>query len=335
MAAVALGVLAGCDGPARQDAPPPKGAEGPVQYVEFDVSGTFFAPKIELVEDSAADVVWIDLATGHALGNGLSPSLGIDGVQHVGMRAEVEGAPAFDQITTLNLGFNHEDDYGPLSLPSAYNHDAQPVTGIGGLHQLTSLQRFCASRGPLAGVLDVSGLSLLEHVECYQSQLTGIDLTGCSSLVRLCVEDCQVTELDLNPVRKSLQDLRAAIQRAAGLAFVPLEGAMESLYHYCVREQVVHGHIPHKHLPVVEEYWVWGTGQNVSDAPTSTLLRSYLARDNVLDQQSVDGILLAIHELVEAKPGRVDLSGGSATPTTAGVAAADALSAAGWRVTTG
>lgn len=260
-------------------------------------------------------------------------------MRRVGLQVvATDGSPAFDQVVTLNLGFNRGDDYGRLSLPSEYEHDAQPVTGITGLPLLTGLVRFCAARTPLTGRLDLNGLSRLEHVECYRTELEAVDLAGCSALVRLVVEDCRLAELDLGPVRRTLQDLRAAIMRSpAGLTFPPLAGPMEALYHYCVREQVVHGSLPHSQLPVVEEYWVWATGQRTCDAPTSAVLTSYLARENPLDQQSVDAVLMALETRVPGE-GRVDLGGRTPTgvlaaaPSAAGQAAADALRRRGWGV---
>lgn len=322
---------------------PPRGgdAQGTASTaaVEIRVDGDRLEPVVELVEGSAAGVAWVDLDSGAPLGTGIAPRLDTAGVRRVGLTVSRGSQPVFDEVTTLNLGFHRDDDYGRLSLDSAYEHDPQPVTGLGELGLLTGLVRLCAARTPMAGRLDLSGLAHLEHVECYRSEIDEVDLTGCSSLVRLVVEDCRLSDLDLGPVRGSLQDLRAAIQRSDGLTFASLDGPMESLYHYCVREQAVRGLLPHAHLPVVEEYWVWGTGQESCDAPVSPLLTSYLARDNPLDQVSVDAVLVGLAAHVE-KAGRVDLSGTSpddvsaAEPSGSGQAAADALETSGWRVAT-
>ena len=194
-------------------------------------------------------------------------------------------------MTTLNLGFRRDDDYGRLSLPSTYEHPPQPVTGIFGLSLLTGLVRFCASRTPLSGRLDLRGLSALEHVECYGSEIDDIDLDGCSSLRRLVVEKSRLTHLDLGPVRSTLQDLRAAALRSESLTITTIDGPMEALFHYCVREQVLHGSVPQRLLPVVEEYWAWDTGLRACNAPVSPVLTSFLARDNPLDRRSVDRVL--------------------------------------------
>ncbi len=253
------------------------------------------------------------------------------------MLVHTDDGPAFEAVTTLNLGFRRDDDYGRLSLDAVFEHDPQPVTSVAGLGLLTGLLRFCAGRTPLSGRLDLRGLAALEHVECYHTEIDAIDLDGCSSMVRLVVEDSLLTELDLGPVRSTLQDLRAAVMRSDSLTFAPLDGPMEALYHYCVREQTVHGLVPHSQLPVVEEYWTWATGQKSCDAPTSSRLTSYLARENPLDQRSVDAVLAALDRLVD-EVGRVDLSGRTpggtyaAEPSISGAAAASSLLDRGWRV---
>lgn len=306
--------------------------------VELHVDGEAFRPVVELAME--VEVTWFDLDGGSVLGAGTTPVLEVRGVDRVGMQVASGGRPAFDQVRTLNLGFNRADDYGRLSLDAFHEHQPQPVTGIAGLPLLTHLARLCASRTPLSGRLDLTGLSHLEHVECYQCDIDSLDLTGCTSLIRLCVENCRLTELDLEPVRHGLQDLRAAIQRSDGLTFARLGGPMEALYHYCVRGQQVQQVIPHAQLPVVEEYWATAAGQRTCDAPTSPVLRSYLARDNELDQASVDAVLSGLAAHVAGEPGRVDLTGRSladvaaAAPSAAGEAAARALEARGWRVST-
>lgn len=346
-ATAACGVSAcGGDGPAAagvQRRPAPASAGDAM--VELQVDGDTLRPVVELAPGndpiSGAEITWVDADSGTTLGTGPAPTLPIDQVRRVGMQVvATDGTPAFDQVVTLNLGFNRGDDYGRLSLPAEHEHDAQPVTGVAGLSLLTGLVRFCAGRTPLTGRLDLSGLARLEHVECYRTEIDAVDLTGCSALVRLVVEDSRLTELDLGSVRHTLQDLRAAIMRSESLTFTRLDGPMEALYHYCVREQVVHGSIPHSQLPVVEEYWVWATGQQACDAPTSPVLTSYLARENPLDQASVDAVLEALASRVADDDGRVDLGGrapdgaSAAAPSPVGEAAAASLLDRGWRVST-
>lgn len=79
--------------------------------------------------------------------------------------------------------------------------------------------------------------------------------------------------------------------------------------------------------------------QTASDAPTSPLIRSFLANSNAYDQESVDGILTAIRSRMPERPGTVMIAGGSsvgasAPPTEKGRAAARELRAHGWKIAT-
>lgn len=298
--------------------------------VVLTVNGTTLQPVVEL--SSAADVTWTDLTHGTQLGTGTTPTLNITGVTRVGMRVTDTGAPAWDRVLTLNLGFDSTDDAGRYNLGSGYNRAAQPVTGITGLPLLTGLRRFLAARGTLTGHVDFTGLANLEYIECFQADITSVDLTGCTSLIRLCLEQCRLSSLDLNPVRACLYDCRAAYQQSSSsLTFATLAGPMANLYHYCVRDQPVINTIPHSQLPVVEQYWVWNTGQTACDAPTSNVINSILAYENTYDQPSVDGIYTAL--VANTTGGGLCVLTGSASPSSTGETARTTLAGRGWSFT--
>jgi len=241
--------------------------------------------------------------------------------------------PALDQVKTVNLGFNNEEDIGRYAIGASYDKLAEPVVGIANLNLLTNLEIFCAGAGsPLTGHMDFSGMSQLRHIECYSAEVTSIDLSGCTSLIRLCMEYNQLTELDLNPVSATLRDCRAAVQRTGYLVMTPIVGSMEQLYHYCMRDQMLTNSIPLAKLPVIEEYWMWNTGQTTTDMPISPVARSFSAASNAYDQQSVDTILIGLdtNSTIDHYA-NVDVSAG-APPSQAGLTAAANLQARGWSV---
>lgn len=318
--------------------PGPAPSDGP-SSVELDVEGESFEPVIEMTSGSVAKVTWTDLDKGQILDLGTEPNLNIANTRRIGLFVTNGDLPAFDQVSAINLGFNHKEDAGEFNIGPQYDRPPQPVTRVKNIGLLTNLEKFCAGNTPLSGILDVSGLSRLQHIECYGAALESIELSGCSSLIRLCVEGCRVTSLDLNPVRKTLRDLRVAVQRSAGqgLTLTRLDGPLEMLYHYCTRDQIVHGSVPQSQLPAIEEYWAWNTGQKTLDRPTSPLIRSFLAGKNPLDQESVDRVLEGIRELSGGTGGKVYLNGKSpngtpASPSATGLQDADALRANGWIV---
>ena len=242
--------------------------------VAFTVAGDAFAPELELAPGSTATLTWVD-ETDAVVGSGPTPSIGWGDAGPHTVRL-LASRP--QDVTTLNLGFHEGQDEGVYSLSSAYRHPTQPVTAIANLQSLSGLARFMAARtagsspdgslyvGPLlGGHLNFSGMAALEYVECYMSQLASVTLTGCTSLIRLCVEQCALTTLDLNPVRGSLRDLRAAYQAGGSLTLTELTGPMAQLYHFCTRRQTLVGLPDMADLPAIRQLWIWRNGLDVDE----------------------------------------------------------------------
>lgn len=298
-----------------------------------------FEPTVELVAGSTAVVQWQD-AAGTLLATGQAPSITVGGSlgAPVTVRMRVispTGTRRYRDILTVNLGFTHTDDAGAYNIGPSYNRAPTHIVGVSGLGALTGMKRFLAARGELTGHLDLTGCAALEYVECYTAKVTSCTLTGCSSLIRLCLEACRVTHLDFNPVRGTLRDLRSADQgQLAGLTFAPLAGPMEQLYHFCVRDQQVHGLIPLGLMPAIEEYWCWNTGQSeMLSGAVSPVIRSLPLQGNGFDQASVDRIITSVADVSTQDWGGIDLTG-SAAPSPTGTAAADVLRGRAWTVTT-
>lgn len=246
----------------------------PASAVVFTTTGAAFSPVLELRAGAAGEVVWRDPA-GSVLGRGPTPTIefGSPAVRKVVLHANP------GSVLTLNLGFSSQDDAGRHSLGPEHDRPPVAVSGISGLSHLTGLRRFLAARGELRGSLDLSGLSALEHVECFAAKVRSIDLAGCTSLVRLCVEENDLRSLDLNPVAATVRDVRAAAQAGGSLAFAELDAPMPRLYHFCVRDQSVTGHPTSDQLPACEELWNWSSGQ-AGRVPRPGTARSVMAAGN-------------------------------------------------------
>lgn len=273
-----------------------------VAGVAFTTTGASFSPVLELDAGSGTEVVWLD-TTGIELARGASPTIGFGspGTHTVVLRTN------YQHVLTVNLGFSSEDDAGRYSLDARYNKPAEQVSRISGLTRLTNLRRFLAARGPLAGPLALTGLSSLEHIECFGARVDSVDLTGCTSLVRLCLEENNLSVLDLNPVSASLRDLRAAAQRDGALAFTGLTSPLARVYHFCVRDQTVTGHPTADQLPACEELWNWNTSQTGS-LPTPGMARSVMAAGNAYSSADLSG-----QWQYEGGWGLVDLTGNQLT----------------------
>jgi len=292
-------------------------------------TGTAFAPKVELVAESEATITWE--STGATIGGTqIAPtfSWGSGGVHEILMTVDQP-----QDVITLNFGFNHLQDEGRYNVGSAYNYTPQPVTNVAGLTGFPNLQRFLAATSTLTGDLNFSGCANLEFIECYQSSVSSVVVDGCDSLIRLCLEACAVTYLDLNPVRLTLRDLRCAVQSGAVLEFEPLSGPLAELYHYCIRSNLITNNIPMSQLPKIEQWWVWNT--NISSAsidvePTSTVFNSCQAEDIGLNATAVNRIINGIFVNVPDAYGQIDLTGNAAPTGTALTRAATIDARAGW-----
>lgn len=242
--------------------------------MRFTTTGATFNPSIELAPQSNASVRWV-AEDGSELATGASPIIRFGSIEPRTVRL----LTVFEDVLTVNLGFNVYDDAGRFHVDSSYNKDPETVEGVSGLGLLVNLRRFMAANTPLTGILDFGGLSKLEFIECFQAQVERVDVKGCTSLVRLCMEKNRLTELDLNPVANSLRDLRAAVQESGRLDFTPLTKPLAALYHFCVRDQTVTGHPSSQQLPACEELWNWNTGQT-GELPTPQQALSVMSRSN-------------------------------------------------------
>lgn len=318
-------------------------------YVEFTTTGATFNPTIEISGGNTA--TWTCTETAQVL-TGVDPTFdfGTVAVRHVRLTVATSGGLA--AITTLNLGFDNFNDSGRYQLGAAYNKSPQACSGVTNLTNLTGLVNFAAANGNLTGALDFTGCSNLRYVECYAAQVESVNLTGCTSLWRICFEANRLTSLDLNPVAGNLRDLRAAVQQAGPLTFVTLTSNMTALYHFCTRDQTVINVPPGSRLPAVEELWIWNCNQSGAyvagaglvdlqayqnhytsfDFTAATLVNNVLLANSNLSSAEVNRVLrqLAAHSV---NNGTVNLAGNSG-PTEQGTAAASVLTGRGWTVTT-
>ncbi len=296
VALVVVGILAmtNTNGPAFHEAFGSRGDDAPetrdetpaatqqeAAYVRLAVDGASFSPAVELAEGSDAAVRWDVEETGERQ-VGLHPAFefGTEAVRHVRLTAAYpDGACALGDIVTFNVGFDHTQDAGLYNIGSGFDYPAQRVVGIEGVSRMTGLVRFLAATPALSGPLDFTGLRLLEFIECYGAQVSSVELKGCTSLVRLCLENNDLAALDLNPVSGCLRDLRLSGNQST-VTLAPLSSPMAQLYHYCAQSETVVGHPTAEQLPVIEEWWDWSSGQTGELVIRSADLRSVITCHN-------------------------------------------------------
>jgi hypothetical protein len=258
-------------------------------YVRITTTGATFNPTVELAAGSTATVSWM-VENGTTV-TGLNPtiSFGTAATRHVRMSVHHGGTEALHEVITFNLGFDHRDDLGRYNMGASHDKPGQAVTRVENISGLTGLRRFAAARTNLSGSLDFTGCSRLQYIECIYSRVQSVTLTGCTSLIRLCVEENNLTDLNLNPVAANLRDLRAAGQHGASLTLVPLTAPLAALSHFCVRDQTVINHPLPAQLPVVQQRWDWNTNQSGVLTSTSTAIYSLLTQGNHYTSADLSG----------------------------------------------
>jgi hypothetical protein len=227
-------------------------------------TGATFSPSIGLVANSPATVTWLVNSVPVATGTNPTINFGTAATRTVQMNVTVGAVPAYNQVYSVNFGFDSTLDPGIYSIGPSYNYPPQQVAGMQYVNTLTGLSIFAAMQTNLTGTMDFTGLTALQFIECYGSLINGVVLTGCTALIRLNVEQTNTSVLDLNPVAGNLYDLRAAGQRGGSLTFTTLSAPLTHLYHFCTMSVSAPYHVinkpPPSQLPVVQQYWTWGDG---------------------------------------------------------------------------
>jgi Leucine-rich repeat (LRR) protein len=257
------------------------GATPETPSVYLTVTGASFSPVVELSGGSDANLTWRVEESGDVY-SGLSPGIvfGSPTVRHVRLTAmDSDGSDALGDIVTFNLGFDSVQDAGKYNIGSGYDHHPQEVSRVEGVRHMKGLLRFLAATPSLTGPVDFSGMSRLQYIECFGAGLTSVDLTGCDSLIRLCLENNDLASIDLNPVSGNLCDLRLSGNRDT-VTMTPLQSPMRALYHYCAQSITVVNHPSPDQLPAVEELWDWKSGQSGELIIRSTAIRSVLTYEN-------------------------------------------------------
>ena len=168
-----------------------------------------------------------------------------------------------------------------------------------------------AANTPLQSALNCTGMSNLEHIEVFQSDIPTVNLEGCSSLIRLCVEGGSFTTVDFSPVKNTLRDLRAGHSTAPQVDFY-CDGPMTLLSHYCVTYQNVTTNVANAFLPAVVQYWLFGSGTETIDPPTSTVMNDASMDGCQLEQSVIDSFIVHCANNV---PGTGNLRAGNASST--------------------
>jgi len=221
--------------------------------IVFTTTGSSFAPLI--IVEGNADILW-SFSDG-STSDSAEPSVDFGTAERREQRLRVT---PWSAVKAIDIGYDGLDG-GTLDL-GVYGKTDQFVAAIANLDLVaSSLEVWCSSYNQIES-LDFSGFVELRTIECFQSQLLrSINLSSCPSLVRACLEDCDLESLDLTGC-PNLEDLRAAENDFPTVVFAD---AMPAIWHICIRgnPQMTAQDLfaSTDRFPVLRELYIWDDNQ--------------------------------------------------------------------------
>jgi Leucine-rich repeat (LRR) protein len=226
-----------------------------IHDVIFQTMGSSFEPEITHIgeEESIAWWTWSDGTTSTEYP---VASKTFDSASSRFQRLKVDPA---ESLTKINLGFDGADG-GHLT--PLEHRPPQAVGAVLFSRPLTNLQVWASSYNPISNRLDFGGFTNLEYIEAYKcTQLRQVHVSHLPMLKRVCLEACNLQELDLsgNP---NLEDVRAALNSFTNIVLGA--GTGPKIWHWCVRDNP---QLTQRFQDVMtnfdslEDFWAWNTNQ--------------------------------------------------------------------------
>lgn len=189
----------------------------------------------------------------------------------------------WSSVRTLNLGYD-ESDGGADTIATLAAQSINQITGLDSLSD--SLLVFCASYNPLTS-LSFSGFTELNTIELYHAQsLEFIDLTGCESLKRLCVEDCDLDSIDFSD-SPDIRDMRGALNK---LIVCRVPAVADSFFHFCIRDNPTMTNVIDLSVyPELSELYIHNCNQSGALRLTHSSVNYIHANDNSYDTVDIAG----------------------------------------------
>ena len=221
----------------------------PSDVINIQSNGAMFSPVIEVIGTPAIEWVFDDATT--SASTTPTKDYGSTGSRHNYLKITPWSA-----LIGINVGYDASDGgYGDFA-----RVDIQNVLGFQNLTLAkNSLQYLCASYNPITE-LDLKELTTLKFIELYNCRNLGtLSLASHPVLERLCVEDCNLTSLDLSGC-SALEDLRGALNACASINWGSIGQAIK---HICIRDnpEFTVNIPPLTQFPVLSELLTWNTNQ--------------------------------------------------------------------------
>jgi Leucine-rich repeat (LRR) protein len=180
----------------------------PSPYITFVTTGSSFSPIITVTGNPTIQWIFGDGSTS----NSKSPTANFGSAR---TRTNTLVVTPWSAVTKINIGYDGSDEGVTPSSSTIANLKQQNVVYVSGLENVAPFLQIWASNNNPITALDFSNFTALNTIECFSCRsLATIELRNVPSLTRLCVEQSNISYLDLSEA-PSLADLRGASQRSS------------------------------------------------------------------------------------------------------------------------
>jgi PGF-pre-PGF domain-containing protein len=257
------------------------GAE-PSPNITFVTTGSSFSPIITVTGNPSIQWIFGD----GSISNSASPTVNFGSA---GTRVNTLVVTPWSAVTKINIGYDGSDEGVTPGSSTISNLEQQNVIAVSGLENVAPyLQVWASNYNPITA-LDFSDFTALNTVECFSCRsLATIRLRNVPALTRLCVEQSNISYLDLSEA-PSLADLRGASQRSSTYT-INWGTTGANIWHICVRDNPqIMGTFPFSQFPLLREFYNWNDNQSGTLHLTSTNLKRVLSIDNYYNAAVLSG----------------------------------------------
>lgn len=254
----------------------------PEANITFVTIGSSFSPIITVTGNPEIKWVFGDGSTSDST----SPTVNFGSR---GKRANTLVVTPWSAVTRINIGYDGSDGGVTPGPGTIENLRQQNVIAVNGLENVAPYLRVWASSYNPITSLNFSNFTALHTIECYRcTSLATVKLSNVPSLTRLCLENCNISYLDLSEA-PSLADLRGASQRSQTYT-INWGTTGANLWHICVRDNPqMTSTFPVSQFPLLKDFYVWNGNQSGTLHLTSTNLKSVLLANNYYNAANFSG----------------------------------------------
>ncbi len=243
------------------------------ENITFVTTGSSFSPIITVTGNPEIQWVFGDGSTSDSA----SPSVNFSST---GTRTNTLVVTPWSAVTKINIGYDGLDGGVTPGSNTIENLKQQNVIAVTGLENVAPyLQVWASSYNPITE-LNFNNFTALHTIECfYCKSLATISLHNVPSLNRLCLENCNISYLDLSEA-PSLADLRGASQESSTYT-INWGTTGANLWHICVRDNPqMTSLFPVNQFPLLKDFFVWNGNQSGTLHLDSEYLESVLVFNN-------------------------------------------------------